>query len=87
MGMFDWVDYECVCPQCNNKVRGFQTKDGDCTLDTVKHTDVENFYSTCNTCKCWIEFTEEKIPTGKHIRRVIGENHEILSTKKLKIPS
>jgi len=47
MGMFDWVNYECVCPVCHNKVDGFQSD------------EVDNFYSSCRVCGAWIEFDAE----------------------------
>lgn len=54
--MFDYVNYECVCPRCKNKVDGFQSKDGECTLGTIEPESVSNFYSSCGVCGAWIEF-------------------------------
>ena len=56
MGMFDYVDFECICPLCKSKVTGFQSKDGACMLDNLKIWDVRNFYSHCSGCWLWIEF-------------------------------
>lgn len=57
MGMFDYVKYECVCPICQGDVDGFQSKDNECVLDVVQVKDVDNFYTSCDKCGCWIEFT------------------------------
>ena len=54
MGMFDWVDYECRCDICKAKVTGFQSKDGNCTLDHVSPFTVNEFYSSCSKCGSWI---------------------------------
>ena len=48
MGMFDYVNYECVCPVCKSKVDEFQTKSSGCLLDVLEPVDVSNFYSSCN---------------------------------------
>ena len=56
MGMFDYVNYECVCPVCKTKIDGFQSKSGDCELNTLQPGQVSNFYSACVKCGCWIEF-------------------------------
>lgn len=61
MGMFDYVNYECECPECGGKVSGFQSKDGECLMDTLETKDVSNFYSSCDECGGWIEF--ERIPS------------------------
>ena len=56
MGMFDYVNFECECPICGEKVIGFQTKEGPLLLETLEPLDVNNFYSNCSTCGAWIEF-------------------------------
>jgi hypothetical protein len=60
MGMFDWVYYACTCDNCKSRVHGFQTKSGKNILDTVKPTDVDEFYSSCDKCGLWIEFHRVK---------------------------
>jgi len=55
MGIFDYVDYEGECPVCGHVVGGWQTKDGDVSLKTVKPHEVERFYSDCAACGSWIE--------------------------------
>jgi hypothetical protein len=54
--MFDYVNFECVCPVCKSNVSGFQTKDSDCLLETVEPSAVRHFYSSCSKCGCWINF-------------------------------
>ena len=56
MGMYDNINYECTCPVCQGKVNNFQSKSGDCVLDTLEPTQVENFYSLCGECGCRLEF-------------------------------
>ncbi len=56
MGMFDWVDFKMDCPGCGKPVGGFQSKDGDCLLETVKPEAVGHFYTGCDNCDGWIEF-------------------------------
>ena len=68
MGMFDYVNYECICPVCKSKVSGFQTKDGDCVLDTLQPTSVLHFYSSCDKCGCWIDFKAK--PATNFVRTV-----------------
>ena len=58
MGMFDDVKFEMDCPKCGKKITGFQSKDGSCTLDTLHFWEVDNFYSDCENCQIWIEFTK-----------------------------
>lgn len=57
MGMFDWVKFEKDCPVCGNKVTGFQSKDGECTLSELEFWQVDRFYSHCEVCDTWIEFS------------------------------
>jgi hypothetical protein len=76
MGMFDDVNYECTCPMCHAKVSGFQSKSGDCTLDTVEPTEVSNFYAPCSKCGCWIDFTAKKITN--FTRTVTGKDDKCL---------
>lgn len=71
MGMYDNVNYECVCPVCHSKVTGFQSKSGPCELTTLEPTKVSNFYSSCDKCGCWIEFTAEKMTN--FVRTVEGK--------------
>jgi len=61
MGMFDYVDFECKCPNCGAYVDGFQTKNSNCELDTLKPWIVNNFYSSCSECGAWIEYTRKEI--------------------------
>ncbi len=82
MGMYDNVDYECICPCCKKKVDGFQSKNGSCDLDTLHPSEVLNFYSACKHCGAWIEFQryEQKSPgkvkkiDGKSFKRTVTRN-------------
>ena len=55
MGMFDYVDYEWVCKDCGNTTRGFQSKDGECSLRIIKPQDIRYMYTFCESCYEWIE--------------------------------
>lgn len=58
MGMFDYVKVGGVhCPDCDVPLTGWQTKDSDCTLDTIKDlSQLRRFYTTCPECDEWFEF-------------------------------
>ena len=60
MGMFDYVHFEMVCPKCAEMVRGFQSKDAGCNLDTIEPDGLQNFYTSCDACGAWIEFYRER---------------------------
>lgn len=83
MGMYDSIKYECVCPVCHSKVNGFQSKDGPCLLNMLQPTEVDNFYSPCSKCGCWLEFTAEDPGRGfcerKYTRKVFGKHDNELS--------
>jgi predicted nucleic-acid-binding Zn-ribbon protein len=57
--MFDYVNVSIKCPKCGNIVRGFQTKDGECGMNTLEIEEVNQFYTTCYKCKSWIEFNRK----------------------------
>ncbi len=74
MGMFDYVEFECICPVCHTKVTGFQSKSGECMLDTVLPNEVANFYSYCEKCGCNIDYTTTEKPFYRQFeRRVEGK--------------
>ena len=43
----------------------FQTKDGPCLLYELDWWDTNNFYTSCDHCRTWVEFTLEKRPNRK----------------------
>jgi hypothetical protein len=65
MGLFNDIDFECQCPNCGGDIRGFQSKDGPCDLTTLRPWEVDNFYSSCRSCKAWIEYYRD--PTDKDL--------------------
>ena len=69
MGMYDHIDYECVCPACHGKVKNFQSKDADRQLDLLQPNEVDNFYSDCSKCHLWVEFN--KVKEGRFTRTVV----------------
>lgn len=69
MGMYDYVDFECECPKCGKQLKGFQTKDLDCSLEQVKPWETERFYSFCNNCKTYIQYN--RIVKDPPLKRVV----------------
>jgi hypothetical protein len=60
MGMFATIDYEIPCPECGGPIKNFQTKDPDVLeLQPVPVETVSNFYSYCNGCGWWVDFTRK----------------------------
>jgi hypothetical protein len=60
MGMYDLINYEMICPNCEKKVDGFQTKDLSCQMETFNPDQCDNFYSICDYCDARIEFDRIK---------------------------
>lgn len=55
--MFDYVDYECPCPNCGGLITEFQTKDADIpSFDWVSPLGVSHFIAICPGCGYWVEF-------------------------------
>ena len=57
MGMFDYVNFSMPCPTCGALIDGFQSKDGPCERRSLEPDDVDDFYSTCDSCGKWVEIT------------------------------
>ena len=77
MGMFDHVDFDMDCPRCGELVNTFQTKYGGCTLDVVSPGSVLNFYTSCEGCGQWIEFTKP-VPQPQPPRKLYLSDLEAL---------
>lgn len=60
MGMFDYVNFKVKCPTCGMTVKGFQSKDKECTMDTLEYWEVDNFYAMCENCETWVEYRRIK---------------------------
>lgn len=56
MGMFDYINFTCACPNCGEPVKGFQSKDAGCEMETIPYWEVDNFYTNCDKCDTWIEY-------------------------------
>lgn len=59
MGMFDYVRYSAPCYKCGHTLNEWQSKDHDCSLDTVEPTQVSRFYTACPKCRAWNEYKVE----------------------------
>ena len=74
MGMFDYVKYEAPCQSCGEPVTGFQSKAGDCTLSELTPEELfkidsgAHFYSSCDSCGIWNEYTFEPPQAMKVIK-------------------
>lgn len=64
MGMFDYVKHRSKCPDCGEIVEPFQTKDAECVLDVLDHSDkrIHVYYAQCRNCKTFIEYTRTTRP-------------------------
>ena len=71
MGMFDYVNFNVACPECGANVGNFQSKDRECSMDTISPCEVFNFYAPCE-CGAWIEYT-----------RPITHNNKTMSEKEV----
>jgi len=78
MGMFDSINFKIKCSECGNVIDDFQSKDGDCLLNTLEFWEVDNFYSSCSTCNKRIEFTLKK-EVSERIRKTIDELRKSLT--------
>lgn len=64
MGMFDEVigvpASLSKCPSCDEKLDYWQSKDGKCLCNEIHFQKVDNFYTSCEECGTWVEFTRGK---------------------------
>jgi hypothetical protein len=56
MGMFDYVRYSAPCFKCGEVLTEWQSKDGDCALDTIEPPIGGRFYADCPKCRTWNEY-------------------------------
>lgn len=65
MGMFDTVKFEAPCINCGATLKNFQSKDGDCELQTLSvkellaqaDGDAVEFYDYCDKCRYFNRYT------------------------------
>lgn len=55
--MFDYIKFKDTCPICFGELNNFQSKSGDCLLEVLDFTSVNNFYDICENCGTWVEYT------------------------------
>ena len=65
MGLYDAIDFKMKCPRCKKDMGEFQSKDGPCAMSKLDWWSVDNFYSSCDNCETWVEYTIEKRPNRK----------------------
>jgi len=68
MEMFDSVNVVMPCPFCGYTLNNFQSKDGACLLHTIDPTEVGSFYTCCDGCNMWVQFSREWSPPIKEHR-------------------
>ena len=58
MGMFDWIvgvpEMKC---DCGKTLSDWQSKDGNCRLAEIHFNWVGKFYTSCDKCNKWWEFS------------------------------
>jgi len=67
MGMYDEVRYSDNCKNCGAELTDFQTKDHKNLLNQVEPSQVDNFYTNCDKCDTWHEYTVTRECVVKHI--------------------
>lgn len=73
MGMFDDIRFEMDCPNCKEKIKNFQSKDGECGMHLLEFWEVSHFYASCYKCQSWIEFNLPQRPN----RRLVIEDYNM----------
>ena len=63
MGMFDQVEVPPAynkCPFCDAELSDWQSKDGPCELKLLQYYEVDQFYTSCDSCSSWIQYDYTK---------------------------
>ena len=83
MGMFDTVKYKAPCWKCGHELTDFQSKSGECLMDTVTPKFLGNgsFYTSCFKCHAWNEYDV----ITKEVEIVFNEKESKLQTNDIKI--
>lgn len=76
MGMFDYIKFETVCPNCDGEIKDFQSKDSGCFMTHLEFWEVDNFYASCDKCHTWVEYKIYNKPN----RKLIIEDYDIIVT-------
>ncbi len=67
MGMFDFVRYTANCEKCGEPLKDFQSKDGECLLKVIRPDQEDYFYSICEKCHTWHDFTVDRVCIVRNI--------------------
>jgi hypothetical protein len=73
--MFDYVEYEAPCFECNTPMNYFQSKDGNCAFETLQPEKVKRFYANCHFCGAWNEYRVKSSQIV--IERIANDDEEI----------
>ena len=60
MGMFDYINFKMPCPECGDVLCGWQSKDAGCDMEQIEPDSVNNFYTPCDNCGAWLEFSRNQ---------------------------
>ena len=84
MGMYDEIITPELKCECGAVLKDWQSKDGPCLLENLHFAEVNNFYTGCEECSKWYEYTRTKepkaCPTCKTIVVKI-EDYELVTTE------
>lgn len=87
MGMFDYVAFSMPCPVCSTTLTNWQSKSGDCMMETLtveqlwnqtKRSEPACFYENCDSCGTWVD-----ISLSPGILHDPGETERILAGEKV----
>jgi len=78
MGLFDYVNVRVNCPICGKPIEDFQSKDGPCYLSVIDPQYITEFYTSCDHCKTWIQYTRfERVNIIPEARKTPFNQEEI----------
>jgi len=74
MGMFDNVRYSAPCFKCGRVLTDWQSKSGNCLMETLEVDQVTNLYTECDNrqCKAWNEYNTDAIEHETQIIEIGG---------------
>ena len=56
------------CPRCKKDMGEFQSKDGDCGMETLDWWEVDNFYTSCEHCRTGKDDKKYKAELDKFLK-------------------
>jgi len=62
MGMFDYVNFKALCPECGTEITDWQSKSAGCNLVTITPIEAGHWYSYCPKCRLRVSYLIERPP-------------------------